>query len=216
MVVLAEEVKPVNDGRVRRTWVLPTVTLLMVAVFLGCLGWLLPSPGGSLVIPTLIVFTTGCALGAIDWIVVGSWRTVIAVVAITVVASLWTFAFSVPASLGLDSAATSQAQTALVQLATSERNQYGIPLHPCSTRVTGSVGPIGAPYRQCAVSTPEGHFVIFTSGGQTARGIGYTDIGAATFPDECSRHLVGKWWMFTGTTSGTGGCPFGYQFHGGG
>jgi hypothetical protein len=75
------------------------------------------------------------------------------------------------------------------------------------------VGPINAPYSRCAVSTPEGHFVLFTAVGHNG-GIGFTDRFAATFQDECTRHLTGKWWMFTSETKGTpGGCPIGYQFH---
>jgi hypothetical protein len=215
VVALIDKVK-VADGRLHLPLALTAAIVMLVAIVLGYLGWVLPSPGGSLVVPTLIVFGIGCAAGIACWIIAGSWVTAVAVVGVTVLASVWTFSFSLPASVAWDSNATSQAQTALQQLASSPRNQYGVPLRPCSTRTTGSVGPIGAPYRQCSVSTPEGHFVIFTAGGLTGRGLGYTDVGAATFPDQCSRHLTGEWWMFTRDSSGTSGCPIGYQFHGGG
>jgi hypothetical protein len=67
------------------------------------------------------------------------------------------------------------------------------------------------------VSSWEGHIVLyFALGAVPVRGIGYTDVGAAAFPDECSRHLVGRWWMFVGDGGGGGPCPFGYRFHGGG
>jgi hypothetical protein len=215
MVVLANGERPGRDGR-RRVPRLATVAIFVVlAVLLGYLGWVLPSAGGSLAFPTLIVFGIGCAVGFVYLIITGSRATAVAFAAITVAASVWTFAYSLPASVAWDSTATSQAQAALLRLTSSPRSQYGIPLHPCSTKYAGSVGPINAPYRECAVSTPEGHFVIFTFAGQNGRGLAYTDRGAATFLDECSRHLTGKWWMFTKSTSGTGDCPIGYQFHGG-
>jgi len=56
---------------------------------------------------------------------------------------------------------------------------------------------------------------MFTATGGPTLGLGYTNLGGAAFPDECSRHLTGEWWMFAGTTSGTGDCPIGYQFNGG-
>jgi len=191
----------------------------VVAAVLGSLGWVLPRPGASLVVPTLVVLGIGCALaipGVIYWLVSGRGAIAIAIIATTLVASIWTFEFSLPAAVASDTSATAQAQAALVQLNSSPRGKYGIPLHPCSMKVVGSVGPIAAPYRQCAVSTPEGHFVLYTSGTQTSRGLGYTDIGASTFPDACSRHLIGRWWMFTGPKNGEGACPIGYSFHGGG
>jgi hypothetical protein len=64
------------------------------------------------------------------------------------------------------------------------------------------------------VYTPEGHFVIYSPIGTRAQGLGYTDRGAETFLDECYRNLVGQWWMFVGDAA-SGGCPIGYQFHGG-
>jgi hypothetical protein len=168
-----------------------------------------------LVIPTLIVFGIGCGFGVAFWFISGSWLSLVCVAAITVAASVWTFAFSLPAAMVLDSGSTSQAQSALVQLASSPKGRYGVPLRPCVTVVTGSVGPVTAPYQQCAVSTPVAHFVLFTAVGHDG-GIGFTDRAAATFLDECTRHLAGKWWMFTAETKGTaGGCPIGYQFHGG-
>lgn len=216
MVVLIDDVNLADGGRLHLLVAFAPAIVTLVAIGLGYLGWVLPSPGGSLVAPTLVVFGIGCVAGIVCWIIIGSWATTIAVFGITVVASVWTFSFSLPASVAWDSNATSQAQSALQHLASSPRNRYEVPLRPCSTIVTGSVGPIAAPYQECAVSTPEGHFVIFTSAELPDRGLGYTDIGAATFPDECSRHLTGEWWMFTRDSSGTGGCPIGYQFHGGG
>jgi len=216
VVVLVDEVRLADDGGLRLPAALSTAITTLAAIVLGYLGWVLPGPGGSLAVPTLIVAGIGCATGIACWMITGSRATAVAILGVTVLASVWTFAFSLPASLLWSPDATAQATTALQQITSSPRNQFGVPLQPCSTMTTGSVGPIDAPYRHCAVSTPEGHFVIFTSAGLTGRGLGYTDIGAATFPNECSRHLTGNWWMFTADSSGTGGCPIGYQFHGGG
>jgi hypothetical protein len=189
--------------------------LSVTAIVLGVLGWILPTAGGSLAIPTLIVFGIGCAIGVGFWFISGTWASLVCIAAITVLASVGTFAFSLPVAMVFDSGATSQAQAALVQLASSPKGRFGVPLYPCVTVVTGSVGPVNAPYQRCAVSTPVAHFVLFTAVGHDG-GIGFTDSAAATFLNECTRHLTGKWWMFTAQTKGTpGDCPIGYQFHNG-
>jgi hypothetical protein len=177
------------------------------------LGWVPPSAGGSLAIPTLIVFGIGCAIAIAWWIGFRDWAVVASVIAITIGASIWTFAFSVPASVTWGSSATLQAQSAISRLGSSPTQAYG---DRCSNIETGAVGPIDAPYRQCTGFTPSGGYVIFTAASQTTRGLVYADRGGVTFGNECSRHLVGKWWMFTAETSGEGACPIGYQFQGSG
>ncbi len=215
VVALADDVKMVGGGRLRPPRWFTAGILVVTAVVLGSLGWVLLDPGGSLAVPTLIVFGVGCAIAITYWIVTGSGSTAVALAAVTLAASVWTFALAIPASVVLDPSADAQAHAAFAQLASSPKSRYGIPVHPCSTKVAGSVGPLDAPYRVCAVSSAEGHFVLFTAIGPPARGLGFTDVGAATFLDECARHLVGQWWMFTARSPGTGDCPFGYQFHGG-
>ena len=189
---------------------------MLVAVGLGWLGWVLPVPGGSLVVPTAVVTAVGTALAGACRLATRSRPLAASLVGVTVVAAVWTFAFSLPATLAWDPAASVQARAALAQLAGGPRDRYGVPLHPCTTVSAGHVGPMTAPYRHCAVSTPQGHVVLFTAVGSPRRGLAYTDVGSATFPDECSRHLTGYWWMFTAPTGGTGGCPIGYGFDGGG
>ena len=195
---------------------LAAVLLILTALALGYLGWVLPSAGGSLAVPTLIVFGAGIIATGAWWFVTHDPIVVMLTVVIALAGSIWTFGFSIPASLTWGSDATSQAQAILSRLGSSPENVNGVvPNHGCSIMKSGSVGLIDAPYRECPTFTPEGHFVIFTSVGDTGRGLGYTDRGADTFLDECNRHLVGKWWMFTAETSDLGGCPIGYQFHGG-
>jgi hypothetical protein len=49
----------------------------------------------------------------------------VCIVALTVAASVWTFAISLPTAMVLDSSANSQAQAALVQLVSSPKGRYG-------------------------------------------------------------------------------------------
>jgi len=131
-------------------------------------------------------------------------------------ASAWTFQFSLPASLAWDSGATTQAQQALAQLKSEPKGLDGVPQKPCRDITLGEVGPLKAPYRECAALTGRGgYFVTFVLVASNIRGIEYTDLGSGSFADECARHLVGQWWMFS-SDEGTGACPFGYEFHGGG
>jgi len=216
VVVLVDEVTKEHEGRLHVPGMVAALILSALAIILFYLGWILPSPGGSLVVPTLVVFGIGCIAGLACWIATGSRAIPITAAGIALVASVWTFQFSLPASVTWGSNATAQAQEALVRVNLGPYSAVGIPVHPCSIAMTGSVGKLDAPYRQCAASTPQGHFVTFTPKGQPTHGLAYTDVGAGTFPDECSRHLIGEWWMFSGSTDGMGGCPIGYQFHGGG
>jgi hypothetical protein len=215
VVILSDDVKLARSGRLHVPTAVTAVLLLLIAVVLAYLGWVLPDPGGSLAIPTLIVFGIGSLVALAIWIVTGSIAIAMTAIGLSVVASVWTFEFSMPAKVAWGSSATAQAQAVLLPLATAPRNSFGVVPEQCSMHLTGSVGPLAAPYRECALSTPEGSLVRFTATRGPIRGLGYTDLGGATFPDECSRHLTGQWWMFTGTTSGTGDCPIGYQFNGG-
>jgi hypothetical protein len=143
------------------------------------------------------------------------WTFAVAVAACTVLAAVWTFEFSLPVAMALDGNATPAAERALLQVQHGPLSPRGLPLHPCTTVETGSIGPLEAPYQECALSNPEIQVVRYsvTSAGGV-RGLVYTDIGAAAFPDQCFRHLVGQWWMFVGDASAIG-CPWGYTFHGG-
>ncbi len=196
---------------------------LLVGLTLGYLGWVLPTPGDSLLFPTLIVAGIGLVIAVaagvfalhpnlqVLWVFCGVGLV------FTVAASLWTYQFSIPASIAWDSHATQLAQQTLAQV-NAEPLVNGVPPGRCWTVVNGSVGDIQAPYQMCGTSTPEGHFVTFSAvdAGPKGGGLGYTDRGAATFPDACSTHLFGKWWMFSNNTDGMGSCPVGYTFHGGG
>jgi hypothetical protein len=171
--------------------------------------------------PTLIVAGLGAVVAFVGFLFalhphLRSLRVFcVLVVGFTIAAAVWTYQFAIPASVAWDGNAVPQAQRALARA-----NAIGNPLQQCWTIREGSIGPIDAPYTECATSDPGFHIVTFVSGpvetGPDVRGgLAYTDRGAGSFADECSRHLIGQWWTFT-RDDGTGGCPVGYRFHGGG
>jgi hypothetical protein len=199
------------------------ILVVVVGIFLGYMGWVLPSPGGSLITPTLIVFGTGAAIAIGSWLLASLrpqrrelWAFAIGIIVLTLTASVWTFQFSLPAHMAWDSTATPRAKAFLFGLNHGNLNMT-VPSQPCTTVTTGSIGPLNAPYRQCPISTAEGHVVTFLKLGESGKGISFTDRGPDTFLDICYRHLVGQWYMFTngGLTNPSAPCPFGYQFHGG-
>ncbi len=205
---------------------LPVVGLPAVAIALGYLGWILPAPGGSIFLPTLLVSGLGFSIAAVSWLVAsvrprpGVRPFALGVAVVAVVGAVWTFQFSLPASIAWDSSATTHAQAVLANLEAMAKGHHGVaPLQPCVKHTDGAVGPLDAPYTTCGTWTPEGHFVNFSVGSPVnARGLGYTNVGPATFPDQCERHLVGDWWMFTSSNDARdpGMCPIGYHFQGGG
>ena len=213
MVVLAEPARGRTSSHgYRRRWLFVAVLLAGDALFLGSLGWILPTPGESLIAPTLIVFAIGCVVAIASWIVDRGRVMAIGVFGIAVIASLWTFALSLPASLAWNSGATHQAQAALRGPGPTKVSPADESYLPCSVIRSGAVGPLGAPYQVCVTSFNKVRIVRFVTLTRPSRGVAYTDVGASSFPDECARHLIGMWWMFVEDTSGIGNCPIGYQF----
>lgn len=199
-----------------------------VGLVLGYLGWILLSPGGSIAIPTLVVFGAGAVVAFVASMVALSSNPLrlfakylaFAVGSMTILATVWTWQFALPASVAWSSA-TTQAQQALTTAADGPKDAHGMPLHPCTTVTTGSVGPLAAPYQECATTPfPRRSAVMFsavdTDGRPSQRGIAYVLGGSAGwFADECSRHLEGPWWEFTASQNALGDCPMGYTYHGG-
>ena len=66
---VAELDNPEHPGPIRRRSIVAIVLSVVVGMVLGYLGWVLPSPGGSLVVPTLNVLGVGLALAGCSWIV---------------------------------------------------------------------------------------------------------------------------------------------------
>ena len=121
-------------------------------------------------------------------------------------------------SLGPSSAATRTAKTILYNLNHGDLRMTALPAPRCITVRSGHVGPLKAPYRICATSTAEGHFVNFVAVGASPEyGISFTDRGPETFLDECYVSLLGDWWEFRFANSSNPAtpCPSGWRFHGG-
>jgi hypothetical protein len=202
------------------------VAVVVIGIGLGVLGTVLVTPGQSLAVPTAIVAAVGAGIVLVAWIVASfrasrqaGWIFAVGTAIVVVLACLWTFEFALPASIEWSNA-TAQAQAVFVRLQHSPEDFHGtVPPQPCTVHATGSVGPLPAPYKECAVWTPEGHAVSFVASSPSASGgLVYTDRPSAFFADECERHLIGKWWMFAPSTDSNGdpgSCYFGYRFHGG-
>jgi hypothetical protein len=90
------EKSPTPIPRAERRFMVGAIAL--VPILLGCLGWMLPSVGGSVVIPAAIVFGTGLLIVIIATAVAMDrprWRPfAIGAVIATVLMSIWTFEFS--------------------------------------------------------------------------------------------------------------------------
>ena len=192
-----------SKNRTERRLMIAAIAL--VPLLLGYLGWILPSVGGSVVIPTLIVFGIGLLIVIIGCAVAMDrprWKPfAIGAVIATVLASIWTFQFSLALQIQFSNA-TAQAKAALQR---SYSSQDGIPV--CTVQASGSLGPLSAPYRECV----SGQMVTFNPvGNQTARLI-YADNGSVDLQDACVRPLMGGWTMFT-ALSDAAACPNGYKF----
>lgn len=203
------------------------VVAVVVGLGLGALGTVLVTPGQSLAVPTAWVAGIGGALVLGSWVVASfragrqaGWILAVSTAAVTVLAAVWTFEFALPTAIEW-SDATVQAQNALSLIQHSPQNHNGtVPPQPCVVHTTGSVGPLSAPYKECAIWTPVGHLVSFIAASPSAQGgLVYTNRPSTSFQDECVRHLVGAWWMFAPSTNANGNpgsCYFGYRFSGGG
>jgi hypothetical protein len=230
VVSAIEELPPVHrelpPGSAQSTRWAALVAAVVVGIALGALGTALVIPGQSLAVPTAKVAAVGGGIVLVSWVVASfrarrqaGWIFAVGTAVVTVLACLWTFEFALPAAIEWSNA-TAQAQEAFNRLERSPLNVHGtVPPRPCGVHTTGSVGPLVAPYKECAVWTPVGHAVTFVADSPNApEGLVYTDRPAAFFADQCARHLVGNWWMFAPSTDSNGdpgSCYFGYQFHGG-
>ena len=209
-----------------RTWWVPIGAAIVLGVGLGILGTTLVTVGRSLAVPSAIVAGVGAAVVLVSWVLASfrpqrraGWIFAVSAAAVTVLAAAWTFEFALPAAVAW-SDATAQAQAALRVLQHSPQNYHGtVRPQPCLVHPTGSVGPISAPYKECAIWTPVGHSVTFESASAGAQGgLLYTNRPSTSFEDMCVRHLVGSWWMFSSAADANGdpgSCSFGYGFLGG-
>jgi hypothetical protein len=125
------------------------------------------------------------------------WRPfAISAVITTILVSIWTFQFSIAMQIQFSNA-TAQATAAI-------SSSRGVPA--CSMHVRGSVGPLSAPYRECA----SGQTVTFTRAGTTqGGGLVYASNGLTGLQDACVFPLVNGWTMFAANVTS---CPQGYDF----
>jgi len=192
------EKSPTPMPRAERRFMIGAIAL--VPILLGCLGWMLPSVGGSVVIPAVIVFGTGLLIVIIATAVAMDrprWRPfAISAVIATVLMSIWTFEFSLSMQIQFSNA-TAQARAAI-------ESSHGVPT--CSMHVRGSVGPLSAPYRECV----SGQMVTFTRAGTTqGGGLIYASNGVTGLQDACVFTLLDDWMMFASDATS---CPQGYNF----
>jgi hypothetical protein len=216
--------KMTTPSRRRRDLLLVLATVILVVLIEGSVGWVLPSVGGSVLVPALIVFGIGASITLVASVMTRRqpmWKTLAMVTsAVTTVTSIWTFQFSLPAQVEFSNA-SAQAVAALSDAQRSPLDHHGtVPYQPCSLHATGSVGPLPAPYRECVTYTPEGHSVRFNRVAPQSGGLAYVvDTGrdVDAFPDQCVRPLIGHWSMVTAPESDSSPlCPIGYEDSGGG
>ena len=184
-----------------------------LAVIMGvvelAVGWRLPVPGGSLVVPTIVVGVIAVAFTGMGWIILSVFHVrsaqltfVVLSIVVGIAATWFTYAFSWPVQMSRDSGATPNAEAALV----------GVPPNTsrCTIITTGAVGPLRAPYRRCATNSPHPGSVVFyyaqtDPGTGIASGIVFNEGPVNDLSDQCVRHLVGEWYAFTSDPAGLTG-----------
>ena len=146
------------------------IAVLAMAFLCGIVGFIFSSPGGSIVLPTILVALLALILTAVGWMALSSVnspliRFAFAVLAILVGVSAcwWAYTSALSVQITQDSAATVQAVTALRAASIAGAAQ-------CRTVTNADLGPIRAPYSRCA--TPgRGGFVTFASLESDAAGL---------------------------------------------
>lgn len=194
-----------------------------MGVGLGWLGWRIDGLGNQLDVATLVVVGIGLGLVGVAWVLGcfgvarrALWTFAVAGVAATVAASLWTFEFALPASLGWNATTTHRARDALAAAARGPLGPTGQPLTPCRIVHRGAIGPLSSPYRVCAGPLTAHLYDVTYFTATRTMGLDFTNVTSGVLPDECARHLVGSWWAFVDKPTSPGDCPFGYRFEPGG
>lgn len=150
----AEDEPVAPDGR--RVQLIIAVATIGTALLLGYLGWSLPVVGAPLTYPTLIVFGTGVAIGAIGWVIgerrhLGARRALLfpgIAVALAIAGAAWTFEFSLPASVWFSDAGQ-QAEAALMAAGHAPKDRWGESAVPCNVVRPGGSDLCGRPTK-CA------------------------------------------------------------------
>ncbi len=207
---------------------LALVAAIIVGLILGYLGWIFPIPGGSVVGPSLEILGIGFAIVAAAIVAIifapASWLPwlstfLVAQFIVTIVMSVWAYGFPLKVAMAIQQPRADLAAEGYLHSLNHGNLQMNVPSTPCRVVNTGHIGPLEAPYQECAFSTAEGHFINFTSAKPGTKGrLTYTDVELKTFADMCYRHLVGRWYTSTLPHLEQPGypCPMGYSFHGSG
>ncbi len=210
--------RPADEQPVR--WAV-LLALLVGALLFGALdgyiAYRIESPGTSLAGHCLLVAVIAIVAAAIGWRLFRSrsrkfratFTTSILIAGL--LATWWAWAFAMPAAMSWDTHATPRAFEALKGI--------GVERSVCVIVTRGSIGPLHAPYQQCAINGRPGSQVQFTARSEGAksdvspdRGLIFTEAATNTLSGLCTRHLVGDWYAFTADPSGKAGytCRFGF------
>ena len=179
---------------------------LVIAGVAFFVSWKLVSPGASLMVPCVAVAAfvlVALAAGLVILVPFGSPRAIVSYVLVAGLFGMaviwWTWAFSLSAPMAWDSGATPHTLAALAKAPTHSSR--------CVVVTTGGIGPLRAPYQECAIGPSHAGTVHFyaMSGGSVvspSRGLVFDEGPASFLSDECARHLVGRWYAFTGDPAG--------------
>ena len=203
-----------RERRKRKSDLLLIVAATVVCLVAGTVSWLVVQPGQDLLRPLaadliiVILFGAACYEKLRRGNRKDRFRISVLVVSLAVVSMCWTYFGVLPASVSFDSSA---AKAVLQEIAHKDVG--------CRLVKSGSVGLLTAPYSICRNTAPSGSMVMFAVN-DLQRGYAYLSgrtNGVNWFPEECSRHLIGRWWAFySDPLLVLDGCPFGYSAHGGG
>jgi hypothetical protein len=199
----------VKDARTRHVRRYAIATAIVLAVISGLVevvvGIKLPVVGLSILLPTIVVALISLCFLVLGTAILFRVKTalltfIVLSVSIGLATTWWTYAFSWPSAMALDSSATPSALAALSvapQIATK-----------CVIRTTGSVGPLRAPYQRCATRAGSTVFYSAMANGQVidpSRGLVFDEGPASNLSDHCVRHLVGDWYAVSGNPDGLTG-----------
>jgi hypothetical protein len=190
--------------------VAPAALLAGAALLLGAAGayiaFATEAPGASLAAVCTLMAGIGALMALGGWLLLRrrnrlAARTFPACMAVVTAGVVWwSWAFAMPAAMSLDRGATRDALAALA--ATSATSGTGKQI--CVTVEHGSIGPLDAPYSRCAWSGAPVPTVTYFAKARTPRGLVFMPHGTVCDIGEPSvRHLVGSWYAFTGSPTGT-------------
>ena len=138
----------------RRPQMTATFAVMLLGAILFYLGWVLPSIGGSVIVPTTVVFGVGVAAALVGALVARTrprrWALYLfplGAVLVSILGAIWTFQFSLPTSIQFSNA-TTRAELALSQLKTSLRQGRVVPTPLVLGTLDRQHRPLASPLRR--------------------------------------------------------------------